>query len=199
MKGLLTMDLLALKNMKRLFAVFVVLCIFYLVMDIGVFMVAFIPIVMASIFVSVSLSEYSMEKSQFLFTLPFSRKAFVNEKYLLGLGAPLLILAVLAGIYCLLKPDQTRELMMLLPSCACGVILLVAFMIPLIIKYKQQAQNYRLIVMVVFILVFAAGGEWITQVMNVIQPWLVWLYVIPVLLLAGSYFLSLKLIANQEF
>lgn len=59
MKGLLMMDWLTIKKMKQMLLIFVFLCLLYLVLDIGVFMVAFIPIVLTSIWISVSLSEYS--------------------------------------------------------------------------------------------------------------------------------------------
>lgn len=199
MKGLLMMDWLTIKKMKQMLLIFVFLCLLYLVLDIGVFMVAFIPIVLTSIWISVSLSEYSSGNTQFLFTLPFDRKTFVTEKYLFCIGSPLVLLMILSGIYLALKPDQGKDLLYLMGGTAAGILLLASLMIPLTIKYRKNAQNYRSIVMVIFILIFAGGGQWLSGLVEKIAPYLVWFAAIPFIALGFSWWISLKLITREEF
>lgn len=199
MKGLLMMDWLTIKKMKQMLLIFVFLCLLYLVLDIGVFMVAFIPIVLTSIWISVSLSEYSSGNTQFLFTLPFDRKTFVTEKYLFCIGSPLVLLMILSGIYLALKLDQGKDLLYLMGGTAAGILLLASLMIPLTIKYRKNAQNYRSIVMVIFILIFAGGGQWLSGLVEKIAPYLVWFAAIPFIALGFSWWISLKLITREEF
>lgn len=199
MKGLLMMDWLTIKKMKQMLLIFVFLCLLYLVLDIGVFMVAFIPIVLTSIWISVSLSEYSSGNTQFLFTLPFDRKTFVTEKYLFCIGSPLVLLMILSGIYLALKLDQGKDLLYLMGGTAAGILLLASLMVPLTIKYRKNAQNYRSIVMVIFILIFAGGGQWLSGLVEKIAPYLVWFAAIPFIALGFSWWISLKLITREEF
>lgn len=131
--------------------------------------------------------------------MPFDRKTFVTEKYLFCIGSPLVLLMILSGIYLALKPDQGKDLLYLMGGTAAGILLLASLMIPLTIKYRKNAQNYRSIVMVIFILIFAGGGQWLSGLVEKIAPYLVWFAAIPFIALGFSWWISLKLITREEF
>lgn len=106
---------------------------------------------------------------------------------------------ILSGIYLALKLDQGKDLLYLMGGTAAGILLLASLMIPLTIKYRKNAQNYRSIVMVIFILIFAGGGQWLSGLVEKIAPYLVWFAAIPFIALGFSWWISLKLITREEF
>ena len=86
MKGLLIKDLKLMKNQKSFFMVMAVVgLIFLITWDAPYFAISYITM-MFSMFAITSFSYDEFDNGAvYLFTLPFSRKTYVREKYLFGL------------------------------------------------------------------------------------------------------------------
>ena len=109
MKGLFVKDLKLLKNQKSFILIFAAVIIIYLFTDITAMAAIGDATFVGTMFVmsTISYDEYD-NGNAFLFTLPFSRKSYVVEKYLFALvtgGVSWLVSTVLSAIC-----DAARDL-----------------------------------------------------------------------------------------
>lgn len=109
MKGLFVKDLKLLKNQKSFILIFAAVIIIYLFTDITAMAAIGYATFVGTMFVmsTISYDEYD-NGNAFLFTLPFSRKSYVVEKYLFALvtgGVSWLVSTVLSAIC-----DAARDL-----------------------------------------------------------------------------------------
>ena len=107
MKGLLIKDLKLMKNQKSFFMVMAVVgLIFLITWDAPYFAISYITM-MFSMFAITSFSYDEFDNGAvYLFTLPFSRKTYVREKYLFGLLTCLIALTVSTVLAIGAKCDQ---------------------------------------------------------------------------------------------
>ena len=160
MKGLLTKDLLILKQQAKT-AVFILLCgimmsfTFEKTMVIGY--ITIIGTLLA--FSTIGYDEFDNGYS-FIFTLPVSRRTYVREKYVLALGCAF-SMAVLGGIIALVMmlADGTQhaleETLISSGSMIAVAILFISFMIPVRIKYN--AEKGRVIMYILYAAVLVGG------------------------------------------
>lgn len=116
MKGLLIKDWkLLLRNQKSFLVIMSVMMVLYMAIGNPVFVISYTP--MLCVFVALSTITYDMfdNGAAFLFSLPFSRKDYVREKYifsgLITLTAWGISVLVAVG-YSVVKGEDWKELLM---------------------------------------------------------------------------------------
>ena len=104
MKGLMIKDLMLLKNQKNFFVLFLIMAAFFLFSGSGSeFVLTYATSIIAYMVVgTLSYDEFN-NGNAFLFTLPFKRKTYVAEKYVLGIGASLAAWAVITLAFGVVK------------------------------------------------------------------------------------------------
>ncbi|WP_300911450.1 ABC-2 transporter permease, partial [Faecalibaculum rodentium] len=117
MKGLALYDLTWLKGQKKLLMILTALTILYLVTD-GT-MVLFLSVIFQMLLLRTLEWNLRAENRRFLFTLPFTRRQYVQEKYLFILGSTLVLTIGLYILALAFHPNKMMELTAML-----GVILL---------------------------------------------------------------------------
>ncbi len=139
MNGLMIKDLCLLRNQKKLLPVFLILAVWFTVMNNDGFAFPFMAM-MASVLTVSTHSYDEVDKSQtHLFTLPFDRRTYVTEKFLLGF---ILLLAFQAlGCFCVLVrgivspgPGNVSVGLSLFFAVCAGVAML-SVMIPVRIRF----------------------------------------------------------------
>ena len=158
MKGLLIKDLCLLKNQKRLLPVFALLAVWFTVLHTDGFAFPFLGM-MSTILTASTVSYDELDRCQTaLFTLPFERRTYVAEKYVLG--AILLAAAMALGGLCtaarqIVAHDVELKgvgLTVVLTVCVCAVAL--GAIIPLRIRFGGD--QGRIVLYTVFALVALA-------------------------------------------
>ena len=92
MKGLLIKDLLLLKNQKRIAVLMILVSLFLLFsQDNNGFIISYCTFIAAMLTLNTISYDEFHHGNQFLFTLPFLRKSYAKEKYLLCIGSSLVI------------------------------------------------------------------------------------------------------------
>ena len=144
MKGLLIKDWkLLLRNQKSFLVIMSVMMVLYMAIGNPVFVISYTP--MLCVFVALSTITYDMfdNGAAFLFSLPFSRKDYVREKYifsgLITLTAWGISVLVAVG-YSVVKGEDWKELLMM------GVS------VPLQLKFG--AEKSRVVVILVMAVMF---------------------------------------------
>ncbi len=159
MKGLLIKDLCILKNQKRILPIYALLSVWFTVVYDDGFAFSFL-VMMGTILTTSTISHDEADHSQtYLFALPFERKTYVAEKFLLGgllILASLVLSMVCTGIRALFFRDVHMEglLELIIVSISSGLLIL-AVMIPLRIRFSGD--QGRIILYSVFAMV-ALGG-----------------------------------------
>ena len=175
MKGLLTKDLLILKQQAKT-AVFILLCGIMMSFTFEKTMViGYITIIGTMLaFSTIGYDEFDNGYS-FIFTLPVSRRTYVREKYALALGCAF-SMAVLGGIIALVMmlADGTQhafeETLISSGSMIAVAILFISFMIPVRIKYN--AEKGRVIMYILYAAVLVAGfaGSKLISMLGIDMP-----------------------------
>ena len=169
MKGLLVKDLLLLKNQKKLILIILIFAVLYPVMGMEEFTLYMMGI-MGLIAASSTLSYDEFENGDcFLFTLPFTRKEYVAEKYLLclcgifvglilGVASNLIISQVQGGAV------EMEEILML----SLGAFLVfggaTAFMLP--VYFRFGVEKGRLPAYIVMFAIFAASSRILGEIQS---------------------------------
>ncbi len=160
MKGLLIKDFLLLKMQGRFLTVLlaVSLMMAFLGDDVA-FVMGYLTIVTPLLALStVSYDEFD-NGNAFLFTLPISRRGYVMEKYVLMtlLGLLSLVVGTVLSICVGLLRDTmpATEILVILPSITALMLLAIAMMLPLHLKFG--AEKARIAVIAVFGGLFAIG------------------------------------------
>ncbi len=165
MKGLMIKDLCLLRNQKKLLLILLILAVWFTVMNNDGFAFPFMAM-MASVMTVSTLSYDEVDKSQtHLFTLPFDRRTYVTEKFLLG--SALLLAFQALGCLCVLvrgivspgAGNGSFGLYLFFVVCA-GVVML-SVMIPVRIRFGDD--QGRIIFYVVFALaaLICLGLKWL--------------------------------------
>lgn len=139
MKGLLIKDWkLLLRNQKSFLVIMSVMMVLYMAIGNPVFVISYTP--MLCVFVALSTITYDMfdNGAAFLFSLPFSRKDYVREKYifsgLITLTAWGISVLVAVG-YSVVKGEDWKELLMTAGVLLVMAILLMGVSVPLQLKF----------------------------------------------------------------
>ena len=158
MKGLLIKDFCLLKNQKRLLPIFALLAVWFTVLHTDGFAFPFLGM-MSTILAASTISYDELDRCQTaLFTLPFERRTYVAEKYVLG--AILLAAAMVLGGLCtaarqIVAHDVELEgvgMTVVLTVCVCAAAL--GAIIPLRIRFGGD--QGRIVLYTVFALVALA-------------------------------------------
>ena len=153
MKGLLVKDLCLLRNQKRLLPIFLILTAWFTVLHTDGFSFPFLG--MMAVVLSMSTVSYDeVDRGMtHLFTLPFDRRTYVQEKYVLA--AILLVCAVLLALISTLirqlvahDVDMDTVRFALFLALALGVVF-ISIMLPIRIRFGGEKG------MIIFYVVFA--------------------------------------------
>lgn len=158
MKGLLTKDLLILKNMNRSGLIIVLLYAMYLFLGMETFALSFTAIMMV-IFCGSTISYDEFDNGfVYLFTMPFTRKQYVQEKYLLLFGSSAIGTTVIFAIILLVKALGFSHVMLedLIPTYIATIFLcgfMSSVLIPFQLKYGSEKGRGRLFIAMAVIVV----------------------------------------------
>lgn len=218
MKGLLIKDILHLKNQGKLLAIVLLIGLLLMVSNTDIlFINAYITFVMATFVLStISYDEYE-NGFAFLFSLPVTRRSYVNEKYVFCLIDSIvfwLFSILLAFGYMVIKRDYI-DLGEVWFSGIMNLLLVLAFMgigIPVRIKFGAEKGKlvYFIILGVGSLLIFMQGhftGEGGAEIQNQFEifcaknlPVLEGICIVLSLLIFGlSYIISLNIVKKKEF
>ncbi len=205
MKGLLTYDGCWLFSQKQLLMILAGLMVLYAVIDLqnaGLFLsVIVLMILIRSI-------EWNFQNStaRWLFTLPFTRRQFVLEKYLFVTGTSLLFSVVSFLFYAALHPDAFTDLFSLWIGTLVYILVFSAILIPVTIRLKANRNLWILIFMIAM-----AGllGAFVEQLQTGLVAAVVWIQghlmltvtialLTTVILFGLSVMISLRLMEKEE-
>ncbi|WP_286638215.1 ABC-2 transporter permease [Faecalibaculum rodentium] len=171
MKGLALYDLTWLKGQKKLLMILTALTILYLVTD-GT-MVLFLSVIFQMLLLRTLEWNLRAENSRFLFTLPFTRRQYVQEKYLFILGSTLVLTIGLYILALAFHPNKMMELTAMLGVILLELLYFSAILIPMMIKLGSNMQVWLTVIVVAIASLTALmiGGlqETVTQWLTVIQ------------------------------
>ena len=164
MKGLIIKDFLLLKNQKRFFLILIIIGVFMIFTGVDVtFISAYITFLVANVALStISYDDYE-NSAPYLFSLPVTRKGYVNEKYvftiLCAVGSWLASM-LLTWIYLLVR-NQQAEKGVWISGGTCLLIAIIFISICLPLWLKLGAEKARLAVLVI-----AVAGAMITVLIS---------------------------------
>lgn len=157
MKGLFVKDLMILKSRKQLFLIVGLLAVMYAFMGMQAFAMQFLGLLGASSVVSTLSYDFMDNGGTFLFALPFTRKQYIAEKYLISFAGGLagLLLGILVVVFGALtgNPTPSDELMPYIAIGICIIVSMVAMMIPLEIKFGAESSRTAMFAVVAAVLI----------------------------------------------
>lgn len=154
MKGLLIKDFKLMKNQKTFFMMLLFLAVMFVVTDMasGSFVVGYLTFC-GSIFIlsTISYDEFN-HGNTFLFTLPFDRKTYAAEKYVLALilgGSCWLLSCLITTVAARIRmqdfhPDEWAQTCLMILVCA---LLMLSVLIPIQIKFGGEKGRIALFIM----------------------------------------------------
>ena len=159
MKGLFIKDLLILKSRKQLFLVVGFLAIMYAFLGMHAFAMQFLGLLGASSVVSTLSYDFMDNGGTFLFALPFTRRQYLAEKYLISFGGGVVgiwigLLVVAAGV-ATGNPISGDELVTYLTVGVLIANFMVCFMIPLEIKFGAEQSRTAMFAVLACVLIIA--------------------------------------------
>lgn len=206
MLGLIKKDLLLMKtNAKSLLAIFII----YLLMAInGNFdIVVMLPLFMMVLLISTfGYDEYN-NWDAYVNALPLERKNIILSKYLTSailLVCSSIISCIIAYVLTFFyeKSDISHSLSYI-GGCLCGMLITISLMYPLIFKYgsqKGRIAGFVLIAVSGFVLGLLSKIKAFSTVVNSFETYfLIAFVVLTILMLIGSYIISVKIYSKREF
>ena len=155
MRGLMTKDLEFMKeNAKAYVAAFAIAFLCFASTSAGPsFLISYVSILIAVIAWNNISNDEMYSSMAYLFTLPFSRREYVKEKYLFGTGMILLGWALAVIIGCVVNIAGYRsilweEMIAAAASGLCMALVAVSVMFPVQLKFGSQAGRIALFIMV---------------------------------------------------
>ena len=139
MKGLLIKDFCLLRNQKKIVPIYLMLAVWFTAMHNDGFGFPYL-MMMASIMTVSTITYDEFDHSEtHLFTLPFERKNYVKEKFVLGgilVLASLVFASICSGVRMLISPDmQGTDLVSVIVFSACAGAAVIGAMIPIRIRF----------------------------------------------------------------
>lgn len=166
MKGLLIKDLLLLKNQKRIAVLMILVSLFLLFsQDNNGFIISYCTFIAAMLTLNTISYDEFHHGNQFLFTLPFLRKSYAKEKYLLCIGSSLVIWCISTAVCAAVTVFRTASAFRLtdfLLSNGFSLILLVFFLsvlLPLLLKFGNEKARVFLVLFMGIGLGFCVAAE----------------------------------------
>lgn len=206
MLGLIKKDLLLMKtNAKSLLAIFII----YLLMTInGNFdIVVMLPLFMMVLLISTfGYDEYN-NWDAYVNALPLERKNIILSKYLTSailLVCSSIISCIIAYVLTFFyeKSDISHSLSYI-GGCLCGMLITISLMYPLIFKYgsqKGRIAGFVLIAVSGFVLGLLSKIKAFSTVVNSFETYFLIAFVfLTILMLIGSYIISVKIYSKREF
>ena len=206
MLGLIKKDLLLMKtNAKSLLVIFII----YLLMaingnfDIVVMLPLFIMVLLISTF---GYDEYN-NWDAYVNALPVGRKNIILSKYLTSailLVCSSIISCIIAYVLTFFyeKSDISHSLSYI-GGCLCGMLITISLMYPLIFKYGSQKGRIAGFVLIAgggFVLGLLSKIKVFSTVVNSFETYfLIAFIVLTILMLIGSYIISVKIYSKREF
>jgi ABC-2 type transport system permease protein len=210
MKGLLCNDLLGLKKTLTWMLLFLLVYAAVFTPVMGIEFIAGFVCIMSSMMVVTAATTADMVKwDSYALTMPVSRKTLVREKYLMVIVFVLfgtLFSAVFGVVGWFWKHNSDLEtIFWICGICACLGFIINSILLPFIFKFGAEKAKFMVILCVgVPVAVFAllAGSGMMPDLSGILQY--IWLipYVVAVvtlLLLAGSYWISMRIYQKKEF
>lgn len=165
MKGMLIKDFSLLKGQKQFFMIAIMFAfIFLFLTDMAGFGVSYL-MVMFIIFTlsTIAYDEYD-NGNAFLFTLPISRKRYVQEKYVFCLVISAVVCLVDIALILVMnyvKDGTDVEMLLVTLAAACAVgIVMMAVMIPLQLKFGSEKRQMAMIAgFVIFFFLLYVGKK----------------------------------------
>ena len=160
MKGLLLKDLLLIKNQKRSILVSAVMVIFFTFLNknrASAFGVMFLSLILITYALGSINYDDDSNGNSFLNTLPFSRREYVQEKYLLSILSSLaagVISSLLLWVQALFSKARDPELWATVLTCFLMCLIMASIGIPLRIRFGGE--QGRLVNSVVLVVLYAA-------------------------------------------
>lgn len=210
MRGLLTKDFRLIAGQKKFFFVVILIAVLFLFSgDNALFAVAYATMLCAYFSMSTLHYDEFNKGNVFLFTLPFSRKQYVEEKYLFGVllgGAAWLCFSVLgvAANNVTHQEISTKDWFGTVVLYLAVMFYLLALSFPL--QFKFGAEKGRMAMLVVFVVIFMAiifakkipGVN--TGLLNLSLPALEGIvFVVGVIFLLISMQISIKIMEKRQF
>ena len=206
MLGLIKKDLLLMKtNAKSLLVIFII----YLLMAInGNFdIVVMLPLFMMVLLISTfGYDEYN-NWDAYVNALPVGRKNIILSKYLTSailLVCSSIISCIIAYVltFSYEKIDISHSLSYI-GGCLCGMLITISLMYPLIFKYGSQKGRIAGFVLIAgssFVLGLLSKIKVFSTVVNSFETYfLIAFVVLAILMLIGSYIISVKIYSKREF
>ena len=213
MKGLLIKDFCLLRNQRRILPIYLMLAVWFTAMHNDGFGFPFLMMMATILTVSTISIDETDHGQTHLFTLPFERKTYVGEKFVLGgiLTAASIALATACSVLrMLISPDgSASDLGMLAFVSLCGGAVFLALMIPIRIRFGGDQGRIMLyvgfalisLVCVLIARVIPGAQEEVSAFfarMNMTGAMLAAAGTM-VLFLAAGYYLGVRWIEKKEF
>ncbi len=217
MKGLLIKDFKLMKGQKNFFLVIVVISLIMIITSPGTsFPIGFLGFA-GSLF---SLSSISYDEfdngNAFLFSLPITRKGYVQEKYVFGLilGITSLLLGTLMSLIAIIitEAGDFNEVLMTAGTLLPIILIILSIMLPLILKFGGEKGRIAIIGVMGFIAVVGLLFTKIAEFMKIDlysffrnlphfepQIYIILFLLLSVIVLAISYFISFVIMKKKEF
>jgi len=169
MKGLLVKDLCLLKNQKKLIPIVVILAAWFTAFHMDSFAFTYMGLMATIIAIGTSSYDEYDRGFTYLFTLPFSRKTYVREKFLLGfllLAAGMALAFLCVGAAALLRPGTIDggEVLAAAVSSALICAAVLGVTLPLNIRYGSERGRIAMFI------IFAAAVLLILAVTKLLPP-----------------------------
>ncbi len=204
MKGLWIHDLIFFRRQTALWVILLALTLLYTFMEMPYFMIGFGTIYLAMFAIKTIHMEISKANGAFFFTLPFSNRQFVFEKYLLVIGLPFVFSLVLSALSVIVGQLSFKESLFTLALAICSVMVMSIVMIPLTIRFQDKSIFISMALMAGLFLAFNFFQDQILLMdWSFLKEYIFWFELgVPLLLallLAGSIELSLKWLKAKQF
>ena len=157
MKGLMARDMIAMGKNRVFLVVMLALCLFYTFSDMYVTGVMLMPMLFSTVCGNMVRNDLSAPIRRTLFTLPFSRREYAGEKYLVSI-VPACVLAVMLQMASAVVHRQSITQSGMIAACAVLLtVLTVSVELPVTIIFRDRVQIARVCILaVVFALVAIA-------------------------------------------
>ena len=206
MLGLVKKDLLLMKtNAKSLLVIFII----YLLMAInGNFdIVVMLPLFMMVLLISTfGYDEYN-NWDAYVNALPVGRKNIILSKYLtsaiLLVGSSIISCIIAYVLTFFYEKSDISHSLSYIGGCLCGMLIAISLMYPLIFKYGSQKGRIAGFVLIAgsgFVLGLLSKIKTFSTVVNSFETYfLIAFIVLTILMLIGSYIISVKIYSKREF
>lgn len=216
MKGLLLKDLSILKTQGRSAVLIMAIALFMLIAGNNT---AFAVVYANILFVTFGITTISYDNYDngyaFLFTLPISRKLYVMEKYvfsMLSIATGTVLSLILMIVVSFIKVDYiltTSEIAFVI-GYGVSAIVISSIMLPVNLKFGPEKGRIAMVVLIAIVMSGIFAMAKISGTMDLTRVYLgikgspafiiIGIFsVIVLLILAGSYLISCKIMENKEF